>query len=298
MKSYPENLSVYLQNRTPDLVGHCQERLASIWDVSDIQLIGADNYAVYSTASGATYLVNFISGNDMPSCHCLDWAQTLWPCKHMLAVLETYNCWNVIPERYLSSSIFFVDDTCVGQCEMTVEILTGKQVSDDSDTEIDFEQATLMAISNSFPMTIVQAVDDIGGRCRELLRSINDFTFVTLPPPVAETLHNGLAQLLNGLREGVSKDSHPLQSSNAKTKHVQCVNISVPKSASISTSSMKRRRVSLKRRIHKLQSNKKARAKKTVSLQSRIEGMCVGHILNLILYFLLLLTQTFLHFHQ
>jgi hypothetical protein len=191
----------------------------------------------------------------------------------MLAVLETYNCWNVIPERYLSSAVFFIDEACISQCELPLEVTLDKEVIGDNDADIDFEQASLLPITPATPVSSnLQPVDETANRCRELLKSINDFTYVDLPPAVVETLHSGLNQLLDVLRGSVPKEDHPRPSCDAKQKTLPAVKSLQPHTAALFPLP-KRKRMLSKRRV-----NLSARGKRppgvhrVLSVRKRIKG--------------------------
>ena len=56
-------------------------------------------FQITSSNSDDVYVV--ILGPTVPLCTCMYWMQTEMPCKHLLAIMHTYNIsWEELPEHF------------------------------------------------------------------------------------------------------------------------------------------------------------------------------------------------------
>ena len=58
------------------------------------------------------YDVNFGNDDVMPSCTCLDWRGSAFPCKHLFAIMQKYPedwCWEKLATQYRCSPFLTLD---------------------------------------------------------------------------------------------------------------------------------------------------------------------------------------------
>ena len=109
-------IPAFLYNKPKIFVQHCLKRLIPM---EDIERKG-DAFIVNSgSGSGILHTVS-----TMPTCTCKDWDKFHWPCKHLLAVINSPSypsfTWEGQPETYSNNPVFLIDTTITSPIKETV----------------------------------------------------------------------------------------------------------------------------------------------------------------------------------
>ena len=123
-KAYNDDVDLFLHERPPKMVEHVMRRKVSALDYTKeevvLQCSEVGIFLVKSENNNQWYTVNF----SKPSCECSDWKNTLWPCKHLLAVFMQYPEWNwdKLPATYKNSPYNTADTSftiCLSSSKVT-----------------------------------------------------------------------------------------------------------------------------------------------------------------------------------
>ena len=117
-KKYNSEFPDFLIDRLRKLIKHLKDRITSSDEVQAdaISVKNLDKGEVLIKSSHLTdtaYRLHFGSNETMPHCDFPDWAQTLLPCKHFVAVMREFKewTWAKFPQEYKSSPYLTLDKT-------------------------------------------------------------------------------------------------------------------------------------------------------------------------------------------
>ncbi|XP_033729820.1 uncharacterized protein LOC117319020 [Pecten maximus] len=161
-RKYSDNLPTFLNDTPKVFVKHCVERIPPLAEEIHASHIrrepDRDVFLVESVDSGKVY--ELFLQSSIPSCTCIDWKKTHWPCKHMLAVFRHYpgHSWEFLPEVYTNSPYFCIDlehtNTSISQTESLAESGMPTDGVDD-------------------PIIMTPSVDTVRQECFDVMKEIN-----------------------------------------------------------------------------------------------------------------------------
>ncbi|KAK3104713.1 hypothetical protein FSP39_008463, partial [Pinctada imbricata] len=115
VKKYGQDVPSFLHNRPKPFIIHCMKRWQEglMIPAGDIDDIASGTFLVKSkTQEALMYSVSFNSTDqNLPSCDCMDWRRTHWPCKHFMAIFHNIPGWdwNALPSSYKEHPTFQLD---------------------------------------------------------------------------------------------------------------------------------------------------------------------------------------------
>ena len=105
LKSYKNKIDSFLHNRPANMIKHVMDRKDSATQWSHEEVLQQPGevgiFMVKSHTMNCWYTINF----NEPSCSCIDWKSSHWPCKHILAIFNLYPSWDweKFPAEYRNS---------------------------------------------------------------------------------------------------------------------------------------------------------------------------------------------------
>ena len=85
-------------DRPRPMLKHClvKKSLADNLEKIGITVEGSEKFSLryYKDNTERNYVIDFGDKNKMPSCTCIDWKRSCYPCKHFFIVFKKYPCWN------------------------------------------------------------------------------------------------------------------------------------------------------------------------------------------------------------
>ena len=80
------------------MLKHClvKKLLADNLEKTGITVEGSGKFSLRYCKDNTerNYVIDFGDKNKMPSCTCIDWKRSCYPCKHFFIVFKKYSCWN------------------------------------------------------------------------------------------------------------------------------------------------------------------------------------------------------------
>ena len=100
-QSYREDIPHYLHGRPSSLIKHCLKRITSAEDIRATEITSINDLK-FSVKSQAKDTVYYTVNVGVPSCQCMDWKRTKFPCKHMFAIFNNVEgvSWLSLPQAY------------------------------------------------------------------------------------------------------------------------------------------------------------------------------------------------------
>ena len=97
-RKYNSEIPSFLVNRPRILVLHCIERIFTAKDIKSQHIectdISKGTFKIKSQSQdGSWYLLSFGDSETMCRCGCPDWQKWWLPCKHFIAIFNTYPAW-------------------------------------------------------------------------------------------------------------------------------------------------------------------------------------------------------------
>ena len=95
----------------------------------------------FSKNQNISYDVSFGDLDNMPYCSCLDWRSTLFPCKHIFAIIQKYPrdlSWESLPGIYRDSPFLTLDITeeYLSAVDVGETIVTILEQNNDEDADV------------------------------------------------------------------------------------------------------------------------------------------------------------------
>ena len=224
-RQYNSHLPRWLHNRPRQFITHCCQRLTHAQSITkeDISQEGDGQFLVKSQSDNKiSYHVHFGDCSNMPSCTCPDWQRHHWPCKHFVAIYKHFPewGWEAMSPYYSSSPYFQIDpnvvpplsskgcsstDCTIMQDSTQKEKEKGsKEYSSKCTTSTkspvaheDSEKKAEVAGKSSKQSVSVQ---NEGRCCRELLKEIQDLTYLCADGRALESLKQDLQKALGNFR--------------------------------------------------------------------------------------------------
>jgi len=250
-RKYNSDLPVFLHNRPRDFVHHVSARWTSAQDIPACNIVQVDecNFRVTSVDSRSMYNLSFGSNSNlsMPYCECYDWNKFHWPCKHFCAIFQhvTTHGWNSLAADYRDSPFFCLDSDLIhSRTSMTTASPAPVAENADGDQSADTETG---AGNNEEPNHAVRrSVSGCAKDCREILREIQDLTYLSTDASSLTVLYEQLQLALSTLKKKTPQDAGLLlaetttqKSTRAQHSHLQ----NIPSRAAKSKLRRKRRAV-------------------------------------------------------
>lgn len=203
-RQYAGFVPEFLKNRPRELIEHCLSKieLASSIDESQIRMTGNGQFKVKSNSRNPLcepYHVCFGDAATMPSCTCMDWRSSAFPCKHFFAVFTKFPqfSWDSLSPLYIDSPFLKLDDVVINNLQISDDNSTfTSQVRAQEDTG---SESSTKDSSNDLPLeetreNQVRAVN-YGPSCRQMIDEIRRLTF--LVEDQSELLSGVLANLVD-----------------------------------------------------------------------------------------------------
>ncbi|KAJ8315774.1 hypothetical protein KUTeg_007924 [Tegillarca granosa] len=108
-KFYSSTVPEFLHDRPKRFVDHCLGRLsdALMYNIDDIDQVSSSVYTVKSqTEKNIVYTVCL----NVPSCDCIDFKMNFMPCKHLIASILQFKCWEEVSHDYAFSPYYTIND--------------------------------------------------------------------------------------------------------------------------------------------------------------------------------------------
>ena len=219
-KPYASDVPQFLHNRPRQLISHCLESIQLSSTISKKQIAKKDT-STYLVKGSQQYQVDMAA----PSCSCLAWCMSSYPCKHMFAVTHHYG--ENLPDNYLSNPWFTLDRFVVGNSVETSSLPTVTDLGCDLQThEADLETSDCGNIQSLEPSD-VQVDDGLPSRkstktvcttIRENLNVLRSLSYLLTDEEKIYSLDTAISQLILECRTSVkTEDGLPLES-DKKTK--------------------------------------------------------------------------------
>ena len=130
ISQYKSAIPSFWTNRLRILVLHCIERIFAAKDIKSQHIectdISKGTFKIKSQSQdGSWYLLSFGDSETMCRCGCPDWQKWWLPCKHFIAIFNTYPAWQweSLSSLYLNSPFFSLDEDLITKlqspCNMT-----------------------------------------------------------------------------------------------------------------------------------------------------------------------------------
>jgi hypothetical protein len=185
VKTYNEEVPLYLHNRPKDFVLHCLKRIANAEEISEIPQ--EKECGQFSVNGHVTTLGN---DREMPSCDCSDWKNSHLPCKHMWKIMNTIGKWDSLSVLLRESPFLTVDAQCIES-----GLIDNR--THEVNTPFSGQQVTMM-VNDDCPSASDVAVD-----CREILQEIATCTYSDLSLTNLQELRQSLQSALETLRKAM-----------------------------------------------------------------------------------------------
>ena len=88
---YSDDIDDWMIDRPQPILKHClvKKSLAGNLEVTGITVEGSGKFSLRYCKD-----IDFGDKNKMPSCTCMDWKRSCYPCKYFFIVFKKYPCWN------------------------------------------------------------------------------------------------------------------------------------------------------------------------------------------------------------
>ena len=172
------------------MIKHLKDRITSSNEVQadaiSVKNLDKGEFLIKSShLTDTAYRLHFGSNEAMPHCDCPDWAQTLLPCKHFVAVMREFKewTWAKFPEEYKSSPYLTLDRTV---------LFNSSEMGEDEPNTLD-ESQSANQISHFFDLPEVKSTfRSKAASCRELLKEIKSLTYTTYDEEAMSDLYDTL----------------------------------------------------------------------------------------------------------
>lgn len=247
VKKYSPDIPLWLQNRPHNLITHCMNRLAEV-DIIHVTSQGDSMYSVSGNIK-AQYEVSMSSA----SCSCYDFCTSMYPCKHILAVMHHTktafddipgykdNPWFVLDEEAMFPALF--RPTTAKSSTPSTANSTSNPASDTA-TSIPVSHTgtkSPAALTTDSSVTITRS--NIRLRCCETLKQIENLTYHT---DVTEECLSTILSELEEMRERM-KTHLPVRnnlivspSTHSNTRRTTQRNTKPPKPSRMPTTSLRK----------------------------------------------------------
>ena len=175
--------------------------LASCIDESQIHMRGNGQFTVKSNSRNPLcepYRVCFGDAATMPSCTCMDWRTSAFPCKHFFAVCNKYPqfSWDSLSPLYINSPFLKLEEVVINNLQIledntmfSSEVIAQEDIGSESSTK-DSSNNLSQEETRETQVRIV----NYGPSCREMIDEIRRLTF--LVEDQSELLSGVLANLV------------------------------------------------------------------------------------------------------
>ncbi|XP_014679414.1 PREDICTED: uncharacterized protein LOC106819281 [Priapulus caudatus] len=214
-RKYNDNVPVYLRNRPAFLIRHCLERLQLAEQIPSDHVIRRETDDSFIVKSQTDAKIEYMVDISKPSCHCYGWQHSRLPCKHIFAVFaNTDHTWNSLPEYYKCSAFFVLDKVVtLSATEENADCQGASSSNDDGINTIQCDDDITDGIESTTNVTEYRQLPTKshtprarGPKCRELLKSINNLTYV-LDDSMLKDVEVGLHQMYLKLKQSAHKSS-------------------------------------------------------------------------------------------
>ena len=202
-QSYREDIPHYLHGRPSSLIKHCLKRITSAEDIraTEITRINDLKFSVKSQAKDTVYYTVNVG---VPSCQCMDWKITKFPCKHMFAIFNNVEgvSWLSLPQAYRECAhLSFDKSSCYPEKESTL-LANDEEMPPAKDCESSLSQSLL-----NLPEKKKQSIKHCAQKACASLSALTDLTYNCKKPKVLEDITNKLSELENIVRSSIPKSS-------------------------------------------------------------------------------------------
>ncbi|XP_065648764.1 uncharacterized protein LOC136078033 isoform X2 [Hydra vulgaris] len=236
---YAADIDFWMLDRPRPMVKHClvKKSLAESIDITGIQVEGCGKFSLryYKDNSERNYIIDFGDESKMPSCTCIDWKRSCYPCKHFFVVFKKYPCWNwesISPlyrmSPYLNLDIGFEFDKANTKGPND-KLSTTTYASDISNNE--HKESSIDRNENS---EVLVKPDAQNGRntgkqsitsksIRSLLSELQSLSFlIEHDESLLGNTYKELSNIIENVKNAIPKESClPLLPNNDKTSHMQ-----------------------------------------------------------------------------
>ena len=185
--------------------------------------------------SSCSYRLQFGHWNTMSSCNCPDWQKHHWSCKHFLAIYQHFPewGWEAMSPSYSSSPYFQIDCNVINPSISSGASASQTEQSETSivshqeiqQTELNKNQedgvAETPAVatdSAAVPQHSAFRVQSMGRCCRELLKEIQDLTYLCANEVAFQSLQQNLQKALTSFRPQVPSENGIFMEVNCPAK--------------------------------------------------------------------------------
>lgn len=224
-QSYREDIPQYLQGRPSSLVKHCLKRITSAEDISATKITCIGNLK-FSVKSESKDNVHYTVNVAVPSCQCMDWKITKFPCKHMFAIFNHVEgvSWLSLPEAYRGCAHLNPDrSSCHPDSESTSA--HNKEVPPHVEHGENGSSECLLDL----PEKKKQSIKTCAQKARARLSALMGLTYECKDTQVLEDITNKLSELENIVQSSIPKSSGDfltLRSSPTKRRRTSKKNVS------------------------------------------------------------------------
>ena len=203
-KSTTSELPDFLIDRPRKLIKHLKDRITKSKEVQvdaiSVKNLDKGEFLIKSShLTDTAYRLHFGSNEAMPHCDCPDWAQTLLPCKHFVAVMRGFKewTWAKFPEEYKSLPYLTLD--------RPVLFNSSEMGADEPDTLDESQSAN--QISHFFDLPAKLTFRSKAASCRELLKEIKSLTYTTYDEEALSDLYDTLNEAYSKLKLAAVDDN-------------------------------------------------------------------------------------------
>ena len=251
-RKYNSEIPSFLVNRPRILVLHCIERIFAAKDIKSQHIectdISKGTFIIKSQSQDRSwYLVSFGDSETMCRCGCPDWQKWWLPCKHFIAIFNTYPAWQWenLSSLYLNSPFFSLDEDLITKlqspCNMTSSLtaeepLTTPHLEEPQEQLNISEKHSLVdqCISDAKSPPTLDVEEDLptrqknhrseGALCCDLLAQLRCATYLVHNSEALTSLRLKLVQALSEVRYHISNEDGidlevPTEKKPLKRKH-------------------------------------------------------------------------------
>ena len=166
-----------------------------------------------------SYSVQFGDLSTMPSCSCFDWQKHHWPCKHFLAIYKHFPewGWEAMSPIYKDSPYFKIDSNVVPDDSMMISTLKASTDTHDTPNTVPPSGEVYRAQSDEVPLEkfidsssqnqpIINLKHE-GRSCREILKELQNLTYLCTNGNAFQTLKDDLQTALNKFKQCLPSES-------------------------------------------------------------------------------------------
>ncbi|XP_047145632.2 uncharacterized protein LOC124818650 [Hydra vulgaris] len=236
---YADDIDCWMIDRPWPMVKHCliKKSLAESIDITGIQVKGCGKFSLryYKDNKERNYVIDFGDETEMPSCTCIDWKRSCYPCKHFFVVFKKYPCWNwesISPlyrmSPYLNLDIDFefnkaktkIPNDKLNTTTSASEISNNEHKEPSIDRNEDSE-GLLITDAQKVRNTVKKPITS--KTIRSLLSELQSLSFlIQHDENLLENTYNDLNKIIINVKKTVPKESClPLLPNNAKLTHLR-----------------------------------------------------------------------------